>query len=179
MAVDIGLDAVDLPTDHDAALYTIINREHPAEAGGTLQTIEIWAHTNMTGLIVGTFYTTNGNTLKCRDSEAIAGTITAGSKVYKAVTLTVEIGDYIGLYWTGGAIEVATSGYAGYWLKTGKYIDPNDETTYTLFATRTVSLGGHFEVIEVGWTGKISGVTNPAKIMGVDVANIAKVKGVS
>ena len=31
----------------------------------------------------------------------------------------------------------------------------------------------------VGWTGKIMGVTNPAKIMGVDVANIAKVKGVA
>lgn len=30
-----------------------------------------------------------------------------------------------------------------------------------------------------GWTGKISGVTNPAKIMGVDVANIAKVKGIA
>lgn len=30
----------------------------------------------------------------------------------------------------------------------------------------------------VGWTGKISGVTNPAKIMGVDVANIKSVKGV-
>lgn len=30
-----------------------------------------------------------------------------------------------------------------------------------------------------GWTGKISGVTNPAKIMGVPVANIAKVSGVS
>lgn len=30
-----------------------------------------------------------------------------------------------------------------------------------------------------GWTGKISGVTNPAKIMGVDVADIAKVKGVT
>ncbi|GAJ14549.1 unnamed protein product, partial [marine sediment metagenome] len=30
-----------------------------------------------------------------------------------------------------------------------------------------------------GWSGKISGVTNPAKIMGVDVANIAKVKGVA
>lgn len=30
-----------------------------------------------------------------------------------------------------------------------------------------------------GWTGKISGVTNPAKIMGVAVANIAKVKGVA
>lgn len=30
-----------------------------------------------------------------------------------------------------------------------------------------------------GWTGKISGVTNPAKVMGVEVANIAKVKGVA
>jgi len=29
-----------------------------------------------------------------------------------------------------------------------------------------------------GWTGKISGVTNPAKVMGVDVANIKSVKGV-
>jgi len=31
----------------------------------------------------------------------------------------------------------------------------------------------------VGWTGKISGVTSPAKVMGVDVANIATVKGVA
>lgn len=30
----------------------------------------------------------------------------------------------------------------------------------------------------LGWQGIISGVTNPAKIMGVDVANINKVKGV-
>lgn len=30
-----------------------------------------------------------------------------------------------------------------------------------------------------GWTGKISGVTNPAKIMGVEVANIATVKGIA
>ena len=30
-----------------------------------------------------------------------------------------------------------------------------------------------------GWSGKISGVTNPAKIMGVAKINIAKVKGVA
>lgn len=30
-----------------------------------------------------------------------------------------------------------------------------------------------------GWQGKISGVTNPTKIMGVDKANIEKVKGVA
>ena len=32
---------------------------------------------------------------------------------------------------------------------------------------------------EVGWTGKINGVTNPAKINGVVIANISKVMGVS
>ena len=31
----------------------------------------------------------------------------------------------------------------------------------------------------LGWTGKISGVTNPAEIAGVPVANIAEVKGVT
>jgi len=30
-----------------------------------------------------------------------------------------------------------------------------------------------------GWSGKISGVTNPAKVAGVDKANIAKVKGIA
>jgi len=30
-----------------------------------------------------------------------------------------------------------------------------------------------------GWQGKIAGVTNPASIMGVDVANIASVNGVA
>jgi len=41
------------------------------------------------------------------------------------------------------------------------------------------SYTGYFIIVAVGWTGKISGVTNPAKIMGVDVANIATVKGVA
>lgn len=31
----------------------------------------------------------------------------------------------------------------------------------------------------VGWTGKINGITNPAKINGIAVANIGKVMGVS
>jgi len=30
-----------------------------------------------------------------------------------------------------------------------------------------------------GWTGKISGVINPAKVMGIAAANINKVKGVA
>jgi len=36
----------------------------------------------------------------------------------------------------------------------------------------------HIEYTVGGWTGKISGITNPAKIMNIDSANISKVKGV-
>lgn len=35
-----------------------------------------------------------------------------------------------------------------------------------------------FEVVAAGWTGIVTGVTNPGKIYGIDVANIAKVMGV-
>ncbi|GAH46488.1 unnamed protein product, partial [marine sediment metagenome] len=39
-------------------------------------------------------------------------------------------------------------------------------------------LVGHAEVA-TGWTGKVMGVTNPAKVLGVAVADIAKVSGVA
>lgn len=142
MAVDIGVEAINR-TSAASANYTRIHREGPAAVAGTITSIEIWAFANITGLRVGTFYTTNGDTLKCRDSEAIAGTITAGSKVTKAVTIAVEIGDYLGLYFTGGNIESSPSGYAGWWHKEGEHIDPNDEADYTPAEDGTFSLGGY------------------------------------
>jgi len=36
----------------------------------------------------------------------------------------------------------------------------------------------YYEYLAEGWTGKVMGVTNPAKIMGVAVADIKKVMGV-
>lgn len=37
-----------------------------------------------------------------------------------------------------------------------------------------------FEILKAGgWVGKISGVINPAKVMGVAAANMGKVKGVA
>lgn len=175
MAVDIGAEAIDRDTKGGKG-WTIINKTNPASKAGTITSIDIWAYSNMTGLRVGTFYTTNENTLKCRDSEAIPGTITAGSKVTKTVSIAVGIGDYIGCYTDAGDIEWSSSGYVMVWYNTAEHIDPGDEAIYGISAEDAISLGGYIPV--VGWTGKISGVTNPAKIMGVDVANIKSVKGV-
>lgn len=92
----------------------------------------------------------------------------------------LEAADYILCVWAGGAVggnvyRDADAGVDRWWqsLAYGAWPDPigaSDRTgKYSIYCT--------YEVV-VGWTGKISGVVNPAKIMGVDVANIAKVKGV-
>ena len=183
MAVDIGAEATNRGTSTGSG-HTLVSKATPASIGGTITSIDIWAFINITGLRIGTFYTTNGNTLKCRDSVALAN-ITAGSKVTRSVdsgsnplAIAVEIGDYIGCYYTGGDLETDTTGGSGMWyVANEEHIDPDDEATYNLSAPFEISLGGYIEV--VGWTGKISEVTNPAKIMGVDVANIAEVKRVS
>ena len=62
-------------------------------------------------------------------------------------------------------------------------LTPEEHYYVKAYATNTEGTGYgdevEFDTTAAGWTGKISGVTNPAKIMGVAVANIAKVKGVA
>jgi hypothetical protein len=53
------------------------------------------------------------------------------------------------------------------------------KATYETSRDHLLDWGSEETAPTAGWTGKISGVTNPAKVMGVDVANIAKVKGVT
>lgn len=157
MAVDIGAEAIDRTSSHLHS-YTIINKVNPASAASLITSIDIWAYSNITGLRVGTFYTTNGNTLKCRDSEAITGTITAGDVVNKVVSITVGIGDYIGCWWDTGDIERAISGSAGFWRYTGEAIDPGDEEDYTLLAGDVISLGGYLAVSTPVADGDLIGI---------------------
>ena len=121
---------------------TLICKDNPANASGTITSVEIYPVINLANCVVGIFYTTNGNTLKCRSSVAI-GTVTAGSKqTFDELSLTVETGDYIGIYYTAGNIFRDTSGFAGVWWKTGEYIDPNDEAEYSVSAGEAISLKG-------------------------------------
>jgi len=149
MAVDIGAEAINRASIQGTDT-TNVNKDHPATIAGTITSIDIWANTDITGLKVGTFYTTNGNTLKCRASATIAGTITAGSKVTKVVSIAVEIGDYIAYFCTGGTIERDTVGYAGLWTAYEDYMTPGDEAVYEFRAGDAVSLGGYIGVAVAG-----------------------------
>lgn len=155
MTIDIGEAAINRANSAPFTSYTYINKENPANNSGIIDTVEIYAETLATlyDCVVGTFYTTNGNTLKCRDSVLI-GMVEAGAKrTFSGLSLAVETGDYIGCYYTEGNIEMDTSGYAGLWYVSGEYIDPGDETTYALLAGYVISLYGTGEEVIVGGGG--------------------------
>ncbi len=84
---------------------------------------------------------------------------------------------------SGLVVEIADAATTGNDTVNEVTIANDDELNLMCVPTSTPTVRnaywGLVSFISAGWTGKISGVTNPAKIMGVDVANIAKVHGVA
>ncbi len=161
MPINIGDSVIDRPTAWTYVNWTAIVKANPADASGIITVVEIWAVAGnpLVGCRVGTFYTTNGDTLKCRDSVVI-GDVPAGSKqTFSGLSLAVEAGDYIGIFFTGGEVEREDTGQAGMWYVTSEQIDPGDEAVYTPVANYTISLGG---------TGEVSGtnIGNKSANMG-------------
>ncbi|MBA7552390.1 hypothetical protein ES705_44951 [subsurface metagenome] len=111
--IDIGYPAIDRESSL-AGLRTAIMAGNPANAAGTITTVEVYAYSDMIDCEVATFFVVSGNKLSTRDWEAI-GTVTAGSKQRFTVNLDVQIGDYIGIKWQSGSIERYIVGGDGLW----------------------------------------------------------------
>ncbi|MBA7585690.1 hypothetical protein ES708_27678 [subsurface metagenome] len=139
--IDIGADAIDRAS-YVAVGYTIIDKNNPANASGILHTVKVYAYLSLSGLRVGTFYTTDGNKLKCRDSELIGYVENKAVRTFTGLSIAVEAGDYIGCYYTAGNIERDTEGFLGIWGRYGESIDPGDQATYTFYAGDAMSLYG-------------------------------------
>ncbi len=142
--IDIGSEAINRASITTAD-YTIVDKNNPANASGVITTIEFWVNYKVRGLTVGTFYTTNLNTLKCRASEAIPGEFPTGIKQTKAVNIAVIEGDYIGFYETLGKLERDNEGFAGIWGVIGDRTAPGSEIGYDFFAGDAISLYGSGE----------------------------------
>ncbi|MBA7588473.1 hypothetical protein ES708_30531 [subsurface metagenome] len=139
--IDIGEGAINRAYSSGYGGWTIVMAGNPANASGTIKTAEIWSNTDLAGVRIGIFYTTNGNTLKCR-SSAIIGAVTGGSKqTFPGLSLSVEVGDFIGIYYDTGNIERDT-GAAGMWRVNAENIDPGDESVYEWLVGQTLSLYG-------------------------------------
>lgn len=120
--------------------------------------------------------TTDGNTVSYTTPEwrepLISGNITITAGLKYGIVLSCESDDNYQYGTISWRREAPYGGYAN-----GKGFDTaNQGISWTVY--------DYDEMFEEwgdppGWQGKISGVTNPAKVMGVDKANIAKVKGVA
>lgn len=138
-AIDVGAAATNRGAAESAG-FTIIAKNNPANSSGTITSVEIYAETNMDGVIVATF-SADGNNITARDSYSI-GSVTAGSKQTFEVELSVETGDYLGFYNSSGGISSDGTGGDGRWYKSGDYTDCVDEaftsgagTIYSIYAT--------------------------------------------
>lgn len=141
MAIDIGAPAIDR-NKRFSKNATYIEGSNPANATGTIDTVEIWAHSSLENCEVGTFYLLTGATYKCRDSVVI-GDVVAGSKqTFPSLSLSVVVGDLIGCYFTSGQIKVTNVGGVTVWSVAGEHIDPDDEATYATNPNYIMSLLG-------------------------------------
>ena len=175
-AIDIGSGAV-TRTYSTGNGKTCVDLNNPANGTGKITSFEFWFHAtpgDAEGVKAGTF-SGAGTDYTSRDVETI-GDVTAGSKqTFSGLDCSVTTGDFAGVYASGGAIAHINAGGLGYYHIVGDQFGTGEQT-YTLDANSFISIYGTGAT--PGWSGKIAGVTNPAMIGGVDVANIQSVKGV-
>ena len=119
--ITIGPGAIDRSSQGVPA-WTQVSKTNPATEAGIIDTVEIWAVTNLAGVVVASFFIVSGNNLSTRGYVNI-GDVPAGSKqVFTGLSLAVQPGDYIGMYCTAGMIETGTPAGGGRWYKPGNYI---------------------------------------------------------
>jgi hypothetical protein len=139
LAIDIGSAAIDRSTYWTFG-YTLVLKNNPANADGSINTIEIWAVTSLSNCEVATF-SASGNNLTTRDSEAL-GSVTSGSKQeFTGLDMDILTGDYLGAYYTAGQIERSNDSAFGLWYKNSDEI-PCTGSTFSSSAVADASLYG-------------------------------------
>ena len=93
---------------------TIISGSGTCSANGVITRFSVWPAVNMTGIVIGMFDNVSGDyyIASSADTETI-GNATAGSEqIFTGLNLTAFAGDYLGIYFDGGYLEVSDSGGA-------------------------------------------------------------------
>ena len=167
-AIDVGAAATDRATK-SAGGITWIEGSNPADGIGTITSVEVFLESGSgdTDATLATFYVESGDNLTARDSENI-GAITAGSKqTFSGLTLSVETGDYLGIFVTDNSPSYDSSGGTHVWWKVGDHTAASNQA-YANADTFIMSLYG---------TGTTGGVTTNTKINIGDVwKDVADIK---
>jgi len=152
--ISIGVVPIDRAASF--ASLTIVNKHGAANNTGVITEVKIWAKTTLEGCEVATFFVVSGNNLSTRDSVYIGDVVYGAVRTF-GVNLNVEAGDFIGMWYTVGAIERDYDGFDGIWYTGGDHI-PADNYAFTFLAGDVISLYGTGTTV-VGWPHKWNTVT--------------------
>jgi hypothetical protein len=140
-AIDIGPGAID--RDYcfgDFNGYTLISLDNPSNGSGVITSIEICCENDLTGVKIGTFYEIEYGTYTNR-AYSFIGTVTAGSKQIFQVSIPIEVGDFLGIYFDNGCIDFDYSGAMGTFYSEGNYIG-GGEHNYEGWSSAVISIYG-------------------------------------
>ena len=142
-AIAMGSGAQDY-NNHFGAGYTMIDTNNPANASGIIDTVDIWAYSNLTGVKVGIFYKVSGNVLSARGAPTAIGNVTAGSKqTFSGLSLPVQTGDFIGVYAVTGDVEYSTNLTGAYTYERAGDLTGVANTYFYPSANRHLGLAGY------------------------------------
>lgn len=143
--IDIGAEAKNRASQGSTSNKSRVARNNPANATGVLTSFEVWLSTAITddSLRVGTFTQTAGEVTKYtyNDYELIGDCSSGSKQTFTGKNCSVLSGDYIGLYFNSGAVEMDTSGGDDMYEKESTNVFASQsENTYTVSSGRVFSL---------------------------------------
>ena len=165
--IDIGNTAKNRTSsrtlNYNSAFQTRITYDNTANASGTIDTVEAWFATALTGNVfrVGIFSNPSGTTFTCRSADSLGSVVSGSKQTFTGLSLDVETGDYIGA--DAGAdirllIETDSSDGNGNYYISGQYCDVSDSGSFTADADYTLSLYG---------TGETTSANHFLSLLGV------------
>ena len=163
-AIDIGGPVINRAGAWGAG-KTLIVKNNPANASGEITEVEIWVNSAISDCEIATFFVVSGNNLSTRGTHYV-GSLSANTKhVISELHLTVEGGDYIGIYFPSGSIEfdIPDPNGIGMWYKTGDYISCIN-TTF-IFDDLAISIGGIGMTLPKNATGKADFSTSMISVL--------------
>jgi hypothetical protein len=111
-SITVGNNATDGGTA-STVTSTTVETDVPADGTGVLDTIQIWANSNLSDFKAGTFWgDTSTGVFSSRDYELI-GSVTSGSaQNFTGLSINVYQGDFLGHYGSSGILEASTGGHS-------------------------------------------------------------------
>jgi hypothetical protein len=97
---------------------TYIDKANPVDGNGHITNVDLYVASQLSGCKVGIFYTASDvDHFTCRSSVSL-GTVATGLRS-SSVDLEAKVGDFIGVYSTGGTVDRVTTGGEGVWICSG------------------------------------------------------------